>query len=285
MRSIASFIILVMTVTNGYAQHLDSVPVHLKKSPWFVERFRVTTGVFIPVVNTDLQVGINGGDPGTPVNLEKDLGFNSSELTFIARFQWRIARRSLLGLTYYNIPQSSTQTLNDDLIFKEDTFHVNNSVNVYFNTKIYQISYGYSILSKPKYEMGIRIGMHLVGAKTGISQKETNGNNSKSNDFGITAPLPDLGIWGGYMFSKHFAMNLDFAYLSLTVGNKTGRLLNYNLGFIYRMVKKLDLSLGYSGLNFKLDAVKENSKANFKWGYNGPYLGLTYSFGKNSWEH
>jgi hypothetical protein len=285
MKFIASVFILLMNLSNAYAQNQDSIPAPIKKTPWFVERFRVTTGVFIPVVNTDLQVGIKGGDPGSPVDLEKDLGFNNSEITFIARFQWRISRRSLLSMTYYNIPQNSTHTLTDDLIFKDDTFHVNTSVNSYYNTKIYQLSYGYSILSKPKYELGARIGMHLVDAKTGIAQNEPNGSTSKNNDFGITAPLPDLGIWGGYMFNKHLSMNFDFAYLSLTVGNKTGRILNYNLGFMYRMIEKLDLTLGYSGLNFKLEAVKTNYKAKFKWGYNGPYLGLTYSFGKNSWEH
>jgi hypothetical protein len=111
------------------------------------------------------------------------------------------------------------------------------------------------------------------------------GSISASSDFGFTAPLPDLGIWGGYEINERFAVTLDADYLSLTVNNITGQIIAYNLIFIYKLVPKLDISLGYSGLNFKVDAVKKNATGNFKWGYNGPYLAATFSFGKKSWVH
>ena len=283
MKAIASVFMLVVIFTKGYAQGPDSIPAQIKKSPWFVERFRITAGLFIPVTNTDLQVGIKGISPGTPVNLQKDLGFSNSQLTFLASFQWRMARRSRLSVSYYNIPQKSSHILKDDIIFKDDTFHVNTSVNSYFSTTIYQISFGYAILAKPKFELGIQIGTHLVDAKTGISQNGTNSSNSKSTEFGITAPLPDLGIWGGYMFNKRFSTNFNVNYLSLTIGNIAGRILGYNLVFSYRMLEKLDLALGFSGLNFKLDKTLTYYKGHFNWVYYGPYLGVTYSFGNKSW--
>jgi hypothetical protein len=80
-------------------------------------------------------------------------------------------------------------------------------------------------------------------------------------------------------------MNLDIDYLSLTVGDITGSIFAYNLLFIYKLMEKLDISLGFSGLNFKVDAFKTNVEGHFKWGYNGPGLGVTYSFGKKSWGH
>ncbi len=283
MKSVASFIVLAMLFTNCYAQ--DNHPTDVKIAPWYVDRFRVSAGFFVPITNTDLTVGVKGGIAGTPINLEKDLGYGSTQLTFLANFQWRISRKSRLNLNYYNIPRSATHTLKRDITFKDSTYHVNSSVNTFFNTAIYQISYGYAILSKPNYELGIMIGTHLVGGKAGISLNGTNGGVSASTDFGFTAPLPDLGIWGGYTFSDRFAVNLDLDYLSLTINNITGSILAYNLLFIYRAMDKLDISLGYSGLNFKVDAVKKGVEGSFKWGYNGPALGVTYAFGKTSWKH
>ena len=293
MKLIASFFSLSMIFTNSYAQDSTSIPVKdttsqptdQKVAPWYVDRFRLSAGFFVPITNTDLQVGIKGQAAGTPVNLEKDLGYTGGQLTFLANFQWRISRKSRINLNYYNIPRSSTHTLKKDITFKDSTYHVNSTVDTYFNTAIYQVSYGYAIISKPRYEVGVMIGAHIVGAKAGISVAGVSGSASRATDFKVTAPLPDLGLWGGYTFSDRFAVNLDIDYLSLTVNNITGSIFAYNLLFMYRAMDKLDISLGYSGLNFKLDAEKKGAVATFKWGYNGPALGVTYAFGKTSWKH
>ena len=285
MKVVTALFLFVSFFVKGWAQNTDSIPNKPRVCPWYVERFRLSAGFFVPVSNTDLQVGVEGGVNGTPVNLERDLGFNNSQLTFLANFQWRISRRSRLNLNYYNIPRKATHTLDKDITFKDTTFHANATVTTYFNTAIYQISYGYAILSKPNYELGILIGTHLVGGKAGISLSGEVNTSSKSTNFGFTAPLPDLGIWGGYTFSDRFATNIDVDYLSLTVGNITGSIFAYNIIVIYKVMPKLEVSLGYSGLNFKVNATKDKGTAEFKWGYNGPALGVTYAFGKSSWGH
>jgi hypothetical protein len=285
MKVIVSIFLFLLFFINGFSQIKDSTHTEKKIAPWYVERFKLTAGFFVPVSNTNFQVGVQGGQAGTPVNLEKDLGYNSGQVTFLANFQWRISRRSRVNLNYYNIPRSSTHTLTKDITFKDSTYHVDATVNSFFNTAIYQVSYGYAILSKPNYELGIMIGTHIVGARAGLSLSGANVNASASSNFGFTAPLPDLGIWGGYTFNKRMAVNLDVDYLSLTVGDYTGSIFAYNILFIYKLMEKLNISLGYSGLNFKVDEVKQKVEANFKWGYNGPALGITYSFGKKSWVH
>jgi len=256
-----------------------------KVAPWFVERFRLTAGGFVPISNTNIQVGIKGGVAGTEIDFEKDLGFNESQLTFLSNLQWRISRRSRLNLCYYNIPRSSSRTIDKEINFKGETYAVNTFIKSYFNTAIYQVSYGYAILSKPKYEVGLLLGTHLVGGEVGLSASGSMGAVSTDEKFGFTAPLPDLGIWGGYAFNKHLAVNLDANYLSLTVDEYYGSILAYNLLFVYRVLNKLDISVGFSGLNCKLGLDKDNVDANLKWSYNGPSLGLTYSFGRNGWSH
>ena len=67
--------------------------------------------------------------------------------------------------------------------------------------------------------------------------------------------------------------------------NKNGRLLAFNLNLTYKLANQLDLTLGYTGLNFKVDVFRPNLTGNFKWGYNGPTLGVIFSFGKKSWTH
>src|SRR5579862_2191868 len=184
-------------LTTQLAKAQDSLSHHKppRVVPWFVERFRISAGAFLPVNNTNIQVGVQGGADGTDINFEKDLGFSKAQLTFLANAQWRISSRSRLNLNYYNIPRSSTHTLQKDITFRDSTYPVNATVNSFFNTAIYQFSYGYSILSKPTYEVGVLIGAHIVGGKAGIGLATQSGSASRSTNFGFTAPLPDIGLW------------------------------------------------------------------------------------------
>jgi hypothetical protein len=272
--------IFLFSILFSYSQTKDSLI-----APWWVEKFKFTAGLFVPINNTKIQVGATGTTSGTDIDFQKDLGLNASMVTYLLKFQWRISRRSRINLSYYDMRRSANYTLQKDITFNNETYHINTSVNTYFNTAIYQFSYGYAIIEKPAFEVGLLIGTHTVGSNAGISINGATSGVSGKNNFGFTAPLPDLGIWGGYAFTNRFAVNLDFDYLSLTINNINGRLISYDLVFSYKLTKQLDLSLAYTGLDFNIKAVKKNVTGDFRWGYNGPALGLTYSFGERSWKH
>ncbi|MEX0635292.1 MAG: hypothetical protein WD135_00885 [Ferruginibacter sp.] len=221
---------------------------------------------------------------GTDIDFENDLGFTKSSGTFIAEFKYRLSKRSRFDLGYFRINRKSTKTITEDINFGEDTYPANTSIGAFFKTDIYRFSYGYSVIQQPKFEVGFLIGAHIINSKTGLSAIGNNIGISLENDFGFTAPLPDLGIWGGYTFSKRFAVNAEVNYLALKVGDIGGRILGGSLSFLYRVTKQFDLGLGYTGLNFNIDVTKPKLSGSFKWGYNGPSLTAHYSFGKKYWE-
>jgi len=272
--------IFLISISFSYSQSKDSLI-----APWWVEKFKLTAGLFVPINNTKIQVSASGTADGTDIDLQKDLGFDAGQVTFLANFQWRISRRSRINLSYYDMNRTATHTLQKDITFKDQTYHINSSVDTYFNTAIYQFSYGYAIIEKPTYEAGVLIGAHTVGTKAGISLNGANAGISQESNFGFTAPLPDLGVWGGYAFSDRFAVNLDFDYLALTINDINGRLIAYDIVVSYKLIRQLDLSLAYTGLNFNVKTTKKNVTGDFRWGYNGPSLGLTFSFGERSWKH
>jgi hypothetical protein len=283
MKVTALISVLFFSVTLCFSQTKDSASSAKLVAPWWVQKFKLSAGFFVPVNNTKIQVSANGAPTGTDIDFQKDLGFGASIATFMTNFQWRISRRSRVNVGFFNMNRSSTHTLQKDITFDSNTYHTNVSVNAYFNTAIYQFSYGYAIIEKPNYEVGISIGAHTVGAKAGIAVNGQNVGVSESNNFGFTAPLPDLGVWGGYAFSDRFAVNLDFSYLSLTVDKISGRIIAYNMVFSYKLIRQLDLSLAYTGLNFNVQTTKKDVSGDFQWGYNGPTLGASFSFGTKSW--
>lgn len=279
MKTLFTFILMLSGISQAFCQ--DST--QLKKAPWFVQRFKVSGGLFVPVNNTNIQVNDVNSDLGTDIDFEDDLGFDQVSPTVYGGFQWRTSRRSRLDFNFYSVNRSSSYSLEKDLVFGEDTFHVNSNVHSFFNTAIYRVSYGYALFSKPKFELGLIGGFHIVGAKAGINFNGDNLNVAASSDFKITAPIPDFGIWGGYEINKHFAVNAEVDYLGLTVNDITGRVLAYNVAFSYRIIDPLNVSVGYTGLNFDVDAKKEHLTGHFKWSNNGPSVTVTYEFGQKKW--
>jgi hypothetical protein len=286
------FILLTCICSISYAQQNTTADSSItpqkhtsqtaSKAPWWVQRFTISAGGFIPTNNTNVKVGNSSGG-GSDIDFENDLGFTSSTTTFIAGGEWRASKRSRFNFNYYNINRSATHTLQKDIQFADTTYHANATIQAFFNTAIYQVSYGYALLSKPKYELGLMVGAHLVDFSVGLGVVSSIGSVSGNKDFNTTAPLPDLGIWGGYAFSDHFAFNGAFSYLSLAVDNVKGQIVSYNASITYKAAETFSLALGYTGLNFDVDATTDKLHGAIKWGYNGPSFTANFSFGKKKW--
>jgi len=284
MKKIILCSLLLFVLIRVHAQDTTLKPT-ARVAPWFVERFKLTAGLFIPVNNTNVQVGVNGESNGTEIDFENDLGFNATVATFIGDFQWRASRRSRFDLSYFNVSRKSDHTLDKEIIFGDSTYDVNTNVNAFFNTNIFRFSYGYALLEKPKFEVGLLIGAHIVGNKTGISVRGEFTDIDAASDFNFTAPLPNFGIWGGYAFTDKLAINIEADYLAISIGDIRGSIMAYNATLSYRILPMLHAALGYTGLNFKVDVEKEHLNGHLKWGYNGPSLTASYTFGKKYWVH
>ncbi|MFD2890635.1 hypothetical protein ACFS5J_01220 [Flavobacterium chuncheonense] len=281
---------------NDYFQKLNNFEITIHENtitpsntkdrdvPWFVERFKIAAGLFQANSNTSIRVGTNNGKIGTEIDFEDDLGFSTTASTFIANFQWRASSRSRFDLTYYNIRRNSEYTLKKDIEFGDNTYNIDATVNAFFNTQIYRFSYGYAILSKPTFEVGLLFGAHIIGGNVGIGLTTANNELEAEEDLGFTAPLPDFGIWGGVSLSKRFAFNGEFDYLAVEIDNIRGRILAYNFGLTFRAVKQLDLTATYTGMHFRVDAERRHLNGHFVWSYNGPALLATFSFGNKKWH-
>lgn len=251
--------------------------------PWYVDRFRASAGLFIPFSSTDVNIGNTSGTRGTSISFEDDLGYNSTNFSFLGDLQWRAGRRSRFDLSYYRMGRSSGHVLERDITFGDHTYPVNASISSFFNTDIFRFSYGYALLSKPRGEAGIMIGAHIIKASVGIDGTANAGSFVASDEYGFTAPLPDIGIWGGYTFAERWALTGEISYFSLTIDNIKGRIIATNLQVMYRVVEKFSLTAGYTGFNFEVDATRENLVGHLVWGFNGPSVTATYSFGHKPW--
>ncbi|KOP35777.1 hypothetical protein DBB36_12630 [Flavobacterium sp. WLB] len=249
--------------------------------PWHGRRFKATAGVFFPVNNTEVEVNGTGGRIGTDIDFEKDLGFETNTVSFFGAFEWRASRRSRFNLEYFYLKRNSEKTLQKEIEFQDHTYPVDARVSAFLDNQMIRFAYGYAIISKPKYELGLLIGAHVMLADVGIGLVGNTIEASYRDNVDFTAPLPDVGIWGEFVLGKKVGLYANINYFALKINDIDGRIISYNLSVLYNVYKNFSLTAGYTGLNFRLDVTKPRIDGFFKWGYNGPTLAATYSFGNH----
>lgn len=279
-QTIADNTILEDAVLNK-TENEDLQNQYAEDYPWHARRFKITAGIFFPVNNTQIQVGSNNGRIGTEIDLEDDLGFSQSSTSFLGTFEWRISRRSRLGAEYFALDRSSSKTLQKEIEFGEHTYNINTRITAFFDVQIARIAYGYAFLSKPKYEAGLLIGAHVLFADLGIRVDANQASAEFHDNFAFTAPLPDIGVWGEFVLAKRFGLYVNANYLAVKIEDIDGRILSYNLSVLFNVHKNFSLSAGYTGLNFRVDTVKERLNGYLKWGYNGPTVSAVFTFGNH----
>ncbi len=275
---------LTIVTDSLYPPEIDLPDVKLQDSPlhyWHGRRFKASAGIYFPVNNTEIEVGSNNGEFGTNIDLENDLGFEKNTFSWVGAFEWRISRRSRLNLEYFYLNRESSKTLEREIEFGDNTYPVHARVYAFFDMQIARLAYGYSFISKPKYEIGAVIGAHTIFADVGMGLETSVGEVEVNDNFNFTAPLPDVGLFGEVVLGPKFGLYANVNYLALKVDNIRGRIVSSNLSVLYNVYKNFNLTLGYTGLHVRVDVERERLNGFFKWGYNGPMLTATYAFGSN----
>ena len=269
------------SVTTFKTENEDFQDSYSEDLPWHARRFKVTAGAFFPVNNTEVEVGSNNGNFGNLIDFEKDLGFNKSSVSFMGTFEWRISRRSRLGAEYYYLSRSATKTLQREIEFGDHIYPVDATVSAFMDNHIARITYSYAFISKPKYEIGALIGAHVLFGDVGMRLEGATIDAEYKDNFDFTAPLPDIGLWGEFVLGRKVGLYANINYFAIKINDFDGRLLSYNLSVLYNVYQNFSLTAGYTGLNIRVDVEKERLNGFFKWGYNGPTITATYSFGNH----
>ncbi|OIV39919.1 hypothetical protein [Flavobacterium johnsoniae] len=249
--------------------------------PWHGRRFKATAGVFFPVNNTEVEVNGTNGRIGTDIDFERDLGFETNTVSFFGTFEWRASRRSRFNLEYFYLKRNSEKTLQKEIEFKDHVYPIDGRVSAFLDNQMVRFAYGYAIISKPKYELGLLIGAHIMLADVGLRLEANTAQVGYHDNVNFTAPLPDIGIWGEFVLGKKVGLYANVNYFALAINDIDGRIISYNLSVLYNVYKDFSLTAGYTGLNFRLDVTRPRIDGFFKWGYNGPTIAATYSFGNH----
>jgi hypothetical protein len=246
----------------------------------FSDTVSLSLGTFL--LSTDTKVTLNGsaGQPGTEVDLGRDLEFKDAN-RFRVDGTWRFAKRHKLRVMYFDTNQHTDKSITRDLSIGDTTYPASANLHSEHSTTIAELAYEYAFWRDDNYEVTASAGVHTVKFKLAVSG---NGNvNGQTGQFSIesattTAPLPVIGIRGLWQFQPHWYFDGQVQYFALKVDNVNGHVSDVRAGIIRMFGSRFGIGAGWNQFITRVSIDKSSFEGSLGWRYSGAMLYVTGSF-------
>jgi len=234
---------------------------------------RVYLGGFHAASKTSLFINSSMLGKGTTIDPEEALGIDEKKIIPRAEVIFNPGKRHEIGFTYWTIRRSNTRILDRDIQFGDATFSKNSSVTSKFNTTNYALTYRFSIFVDQHWDAGASIGGKIIDFDTRINANLNGNSYSKKNR--TYAPVPLLGIHGGYKSGKHFIARGTAEFFTLNISEWDFSMIDARIGMEYYPIRHLGIGIDYHFFDTRIDKVPSGKlDGQFKYRFNAVSLYL-----------
>ena len=234
-------------------------------------------GAFITDRQSTTRLDSDDGS-GTEIDLEDDLGLESS--TNVARlggYVW-LGKRHRLDGAYFNLNRESTFPIKETIDFGDQTFVINTSIQTESKLSIIKADYTYAVVAKDRGWLGLTGGLYIADTSLTLSQQTL--GQAESED--VTAPLPVFGLRGDYAFNDHITLRGAAQYFAYEAQDVDGRLTDFYVGADYGFGKRMAVGLAYNKVSMNIGAIEDTGfDSRLDWGYDGFLLYFKVDLGSH----
>lgn len=275
----AAALLAVGWAAPGLAQSTSNAQALLDDS------FVFNVGAFLFQAETKAQV--NGQSVANPeVDFDKSFGKPKDANRVRADALWRITPTHHARLMYFDYSKSRSRTLDDPIKWGEYTFQAGANVRADSKFSILELAYEYAFMRQPSYEVAATIGVHYTDISLRLSGAATIANSNgtvnqvafASREASAPAPLPVIGLRGGWAVTPNWYVDAQGQYFQAKVGEVDGSISDLRVGATWMFSRHLGLGMGYNRFYTKLDFAKESFNGRMKFGYSGLQAYLTGTF-------
>lgn len=233
-------------------------------------------------VDTDISVSATGSSAvGTSIDLEQDLGLDDSTFLPSVFAGARLGGGFSVGAEYYALGRDTTGTLARDILFEDVTYPASGEVSSEFNTDIYRATFGWAFIRSETAEVGAALGLHATRVEVALAGR----GSVDGSDFELTerrhdflAPLPTVGIFASVELMPRLTASARIDYLSLSVGDYDGRLINAQASLAYRLLENVGVGAMYRYVDYRVGVEKAEYTGRFDYEFRGPAIFIELGF-------
>lgn len=251
------------------------------RHPLLDDRFVLSLGTFALNLDTHISIKASGGSIGQEFNIEQSFDLDESQRRFSGTLHWRFGEKWSAALQYFDYKVGSTAVLERDIHWGESTLQEGSYVSAGSFGELVRMLAGRTFSEGPRHEFGAGIGVHwleiglfaegeffLDGTSSGVERRTVSAG----------APLPNLGAWYMHAWSNRWAGFARLDWLSASIDEYDGSILNGAVGVNYQFTRHLGVGLNYNYVNLdvKVDSGSWNGEADLT--RDGPFLFLNMSW-------
>lgn len=229
---------------------------------------------------TDVGLDLNGGPIVPDVSLE-DIGIDGDEISPYFNARWRFSDSFSAKFEYFGWQDDGFGSVSKDLIFGDITIPAGVAAYGEMEVDIYAVSIGWSFLKGADYEVGVGAGLHVADLSASIEGEGFIGGVSTSSvreTTDVTAPLPNLSLYGAYALSSHWSLEASVGYFSLSYSDYDGELFVAGAAVEYRFNDNFGVGAGYSYMSVDLTVDGDRATEHYDFDLHGPSVYLSAGF-------
>ena len=243
------------------------------------ERGSILLGAFVTDRDTSARLDSDtGGGAGSDIDLEDDLGLESSTSVFRFGGYYWLKPRQRVDFSIFDLSRDASRTIQENIEFGDQTFAINTVVTTSNDTTITKVDYTFAPLNKQRGFLGVIFGLYVSSNKLTLSQPTLGTRESED----LTAPLPVLGLRGEYEVTERITLRGAAQWFGIDTGDVGGRLVDTYVGGDYSFGRRFAVGLAYNDVALKVDATDDTGwNGQLDWGYDGILLYFKTDFGRN----
>lgn len=244
--------------------------------PFLTNKFSLGVGAYFP--DKDFTIRVDGSVPDEEIDFDKTLKHDTSDTTVAFNFRWRFGEKwSVMG-QYWSLDTSGGAVLEqdiewEDVVFKEGTF-----ANGGAGTTVGRVFFGRVFSSGAQHEFGLGVGLHWLELDTFLEGEiivDENTTEFQRVSVDAAFPLPNIGGWYMYSWSPKWLFETRVDWLSASIGDYSGGILNASAGINYQAFKNIGIGLYYNSFSVDVDVDKSDWRGKVESKQNGPFIALT----------
>ena len=245
------------------------------------DTFSLQVSAYFPNVDSSVRVDGSGGNLGTVIDFERDLGYDRNRVLPAFMAEWRPNDDWVLNAEYYAIGRRNQTFIDRELVVGDTVFPVGAELNSGFDSDIIRFTVGNRFYQTKNFEIGAAIGLHGTDFSVFIEgEGSVNGQAAQFRSEGrsVFAPLPTVGLFLAWEPAPKVSVAGRFDWLSLSIGDYSGRLLNTEASVAFRVQKHIDLGVMYRRVDYQVKVRRDDWEGKVRYNFHGPALFVQLGF-------
>jgi hypothetical protein len=215
-----------------------------------------------------------GQQPGTALFAEDDLGMDDQVEQARIEFDFRLRNRNHLRVDYFKLNRYGETFTTQPIAFGDIDFQIGDRIRSKLDWRVLSLTYTYSLWKSERFEAGAGLGIHVIEAHAELNEPGTLNRET----FSEAAPFATIAGNAAFRISKRWSVTARGQTYEYSRGDLTGSLSDFHTDLQYRWRKNMAVGLGYTRLEYDLQAKPDDKPALFEMSVGGPELFFRAAF-------